>query len=416
MFSATPPAPRSGFLAVLLNRPFMMLFCGQVVSQIADKVFFVLLISLPYNYQSSPAWTSSLPSALTITFTLSAILLGSAVGIVVDRFPKKHMMIAADAICGVLILLIPLLPKQLFILWAITFLTSSMKQFLYPAEQAAIPLLVQRENLMSANALFMAAMMVSLIVGFVIGQPLLSWVTNWAGESSQGFFVAGLYLLAALIRLFVHIQETRNNMSLLSIHPWRDFQEGLGYLWNNRKVRNAIVQKTILYPAFTCVTVRAFDLGQRVGLKPTQFGFLLAAAGVGFVFGAAILGQWANRFHHKPLSASGFLSIAFVLATISFTRNLWLGLSLFVVLGLGTSLIDLPVQTVIQGFTQESMRGRVFGFQNSVVYITSSVALVVAGVLTDAVGLGAVLFGMSILIGIAGVWAWQNKSSVSQNI
>jgi len=253
MFSATPPAPRSGFLTVLLNRPFMVLFCGQLVSQIADKVFFVLLISLPYSYQSSPAWASSMPSALTKAFTLSAILLGSVAGIAVDRFPKKYVMIAADVICGVLMLLIPVLPKQLFMLWAIEFLISSMKQFLYPAEQAAIPLLVQRSNLMSANALLMAAMMVSLIVSFAIGQPLLSWVTNWAGESSQGFFIAGLYLAAALIRLFVRIQETRSSRHLLSIHPWRDFQEGLGYLWNNRLVRNAIVQKTILYSAFAAI-------------------------------------------------------------------------------------------------------------------------------------------------------------------
>lgn len=416
MFSATPPAPRSGFLALLLNRSFIVLFCGQVVAQIADKVFFFLLISLAYSYQPSPAWDSSMPWSLTIAFTLSTILLGFVAGIVVDGFPKKYMMIAADSICGVLILLIPLLPKQLFILWAIAFFISSMKQFLYPAEQAAIPLLVQRENLMSANALFMAAMMVVLIVGFAIGQPLLNLVTNWAGESSQGFFVAGLYLLAALIRLFIHLQETRSNRSLLSIHPWRDFQEGLGYLWNNRKVTNAIVQKTILYPAFISITVRAFDLAERVGLKSTQFGFLLAAAGVGFVFGAAILGQWANRFHYKPLSAIGFLSIAFVLAVITFTTNLWLGLVLFVVLGLGVSLIDLPAQTVIQAFTQESMRGRAFGFQNSLVYVASSVTLVVTGVLTDALGLEAMFFCMSIVIGIVGVWAWQNRSSVSQGL
>jgi hypothetical protein len=48
----------------------------------------------------------------------------------------------------------------------ITFLISSVTQFFAPAEQAAIPLLVRRENLMSANALFTTTMMGSLIVGF----------------------------------------------------------------------------------------------------------------------------------------------------------------------------------------------------------------------------------------------------------
>ncbi len=408
MFSATPPEPMSGFLALLKNRPFIVLLCGQVVSQIADKVFFFLLISLNYSYQSPQAFANSMPSALRGTFTISAILLGSLAGIVVDRFLKKHTMIAADAIRAVLIFSIPVLPKQFFMLLAIAFLISSMTQFLYPAEQAAIPLMVQRENLMSANALFIATMMVSSIVGFVIGEPLLSAAKNWAGESSPSFFVGGLYLIAAFIRLFIHIQETKNRQSLLSINPLSDFQESLGYVWSNRVVRNAIIQKMILYSVLVAISVWALYLAEMVGLKSTQFGFLFVAAGVGFVFGTAILGQWGNHFEHKPLSAGGFLLSALVLAIITFTRNLWLGLSLFAVLGLGASLIDLPMQTVIQAFTQESMRGRAFGFQNSVVNIAASVALVVAKPLTDAVGLGAVLFGMSILIGIAGIWAWRN--------
>ena len=324
----------SGFLTLLKNRPFMVLWFGQLVSQIADKLFFVLLISLACSYQSPP-FANSMPSALRVAFTLSAILLGSAAGIVVDRFPKKQMMIAAEAIPAVLMLSIPLLPKQFFILLAIAFLISSMRQFLYPAEQAAIPLLVQRENLMSANALSFATIMVSSIVGFAIGEPLLSLVKNSAGESSQDFFVGGLYLVAAVIRL---------------------------------------------------------------------------------VFGAGLLGQWADRFHRQPLPAIGFLSIAFVLAIYTFIRHLWLGLGLSAVLGLGASLIALPMQTVLQSSTQESMRGRVFGFQNNVVNIALSVAMAVAGPLTNAVGLEAVLVGMSILIGLVSIWAWQNTRRVSQNV
>ncbi len=406
----------SGFLTLLKNRPFMVLWFGQLVSQIADKVFFVLLISLAYSYQSPQMFANSMPSTLRVAFTLSAILLGSAAGIVVDRFPKKQMMIAADAIPAVLMLSIPLLPKQFFILLAIAFLISSMRQFLYPAEQAAIPLLVQRENLMSANALSFATIMVSSIVGFAIGEPLLSLVKNSAGESSQDFFVGGLYLVAAVIRLPIHIQETRNSTSLLSIHLWRDFQEGLGYLWNNRLVRNAIVQQTMLSFAFVPLTVLTLELAERLGLKSTQFGFLLAAAGAGFVFGAGLLGQWADRFHHQPLPAIGFLTIAFVLAIYTFTRHLWLGLGLTAVLGLGASLIALPMQTVLQSSTQESMRGRVFGFQNTVVNIALSVAMAVARPLTDAVGLEAVFVGMSILIGLVSIWAWQNTRRVSQNV
>jgi predicted MFS family arabinose efflux permease len=299
---------------------------------------------------------------------------------------------------------------------AITFLISSVTQFFAPAEQAAIPLLVRRENLMSANALFTTTMMGSLIVGFAIGEPLLTLVKTWAGEKSQDFFVALLYLVAAISGLFITIKEKKINTSDLAIHPWSDFKEGMRYLWKNRLVRNAMLQLTVLYSVFAALTVLAFSLAERVGLKSTQFGFLLAAAGIGLVFGAGALGHWGDRFHHKPLPLVGFLNMAFVLAVFTFIQDKWLGLGLSGVLGFGASLIGVPMQTVIHASTEESMRGKVFGFQNNVVNIALSVPLAVAGPLTDAVGLSVVLVGMSILVTVAGIWAWHNTRKVLQDV
>lgn len=416
MFPAEPPPRTSGFRALLKNRPFMVLWFGQVLSQIADKVFFVLLISLLESYQPPLMFANSMRSALMVAFTLPAILFGSAAGIVVDRLPKKHMMIAADLIRAALMISIPLLPKQFIILLVITFLISSVTQFFAPAEQSVIPLLVKRENLMSANALFTTTMMGSLIVGFAIGEPLLTLVKTWAGESSQDFFVAWLYVVAGISGFFIKIKEPKISKNTLAVHPWKDLKEGLRYLWKNRLVRNAMVQLTILYSVFAALTVLAFDLAERIGLKSTQFGFLLAAAGVGLVFGAGILGHWGDRFHHKPLPLIGFLSMAFVLAIFTFTKHKWLGLGLSGLLGLGASLIGVPMQTAIHTSTQESMRGKVFGFQNNVVNIALSVPLAIAGPLTDAIGLRVVLIAMSLLVGVAGVWAWQNTRSVLQDV
>lgn len=416
MFPAEPPARTSGFQALLKNRSFMVLWFGQVVSQVADKVFFVLLISLLENYQPPPGFENSMRSALMIAFTLPAILFGSAAGIFVDRLPKKQVMIAADIMRAVLMLLIPLLPKQFLILLVITFLISSVTQFFAPAEQAAIPLLVRRENLMSANALFTTTMMGSLIIGFAIGEPVLSLVKTWAGEDSQEFFVAGVYLVAALSGFFVTIKEKKLNTHDLAIHPWNDFKEGLRYLWKNRLVRNAMMQLTVLYSVFAALTVLAFSLAERIGLKPTQFGFLLAAAGIGVVLGAGILGNWGDRFHHRPLPLIGFVSMAFVLVVFTFTKHIGLGLALSGLLGLAASLIGVPMQTVIHSSTEETMRGKVFGFQNNVVNIALSVPLAVAGPLTDRLGLGVVLVGMSFVVSVAGIWAWRNTRNVLQDV
>src|SRR5919199_6591971 len=91
MFPAEPPARTSGFHALLKNQSFMVLWFGQLVSQVADKVFFVLLISLLENYQSPPGFENSMRSALMIAFTLPAILFGSAAGDFFFCLPHKKM-------------------------------------------------------------------------------------------------------------------------------------------------------------------------------------------------------------------------------------------------------------------------------------------------------------------------------------
>ena len=416
MLPVQPPPRTSGFYALLKNRPFMVLWFGQVLSQIADKVFFVLLFSLIKEYQAPGMFENSMRSTLMVAFTLPAMLFGSAAGIFVDRFPKKQLMIAADLSRAVLMILIPLLPKHFFILLTITFLISSATQFFAPAEQSAIPLLVPRENLMSANALFTTTMMGSLIVGLAIGEPLLSFVKTTGGDSFQDFFVAVLYIIAGVIVCFIKIKEPKLTPAQLAVHPWQDLQEGLSYLWKNRVVRNAMFQLTTLYSVLAALTVLAFNLAERIGLKSTQFGFILAAAGVGLVFGAGILGHWGERFHHKPLPLIGFLSMASVLTIFTFTHDKFWGLSLSAIFGLGASLIGVPMQTAIHASTEESMRGKVFGFQNNVVNIALSLPLAVAGPLTDYFGLQAVLISMSIVVATAGIWTWHNTRSVLQDV
>ncbi|HEY9649630.1 MAG TPA: MFS transporter, partial [Coleofasciculaceae cyanobacterium] len=100
----------------------------------------------------------------------------------------------------------------------------------------------------------------------------------------------------------------------------------------------------------------------------------------------------------------------------TFTQDKWLGLALSALLGLGASMIGVPMQTVIHASTEESMRGKVFGFQNNVVNIVLSVPLAVVGPLTDSFGLRTVLIVMSLLVAGVGVWMWNNTRRVLQDV
>ena len=427
MHPASPPPDRSGLDALLRNRPFLALWTGQLLAQVADKIFYVLLIILLKTGGYTPGQNTehSMLSAVMIAYTLPAIVFGSAAGIVVDRFSKKQMLIACNVIRALLIVALPFLPKAFVVLLTMTFLVSTVTQFFAPAEAAAIPLAVGREGLMSANALFASSTMGGIIVGMTIGEPLFSWVKHSFGAASQEFLLGGLYLISAGLIYTMRIKEAHAGSSGKNVHPWQDLKEGLRYLKHNHLVSNAMVQLTILYSVFAALQVLAIALSGKIGLKETQFGFLLAAAGVGMVFGAAFLGHWGASFHQKPLPLIGFLMMGFVLAMFAFVRQLWVGFGLSAVFGFGASLINGPMQALIQEKTPESMRGKVFGLENNAINIALSLPLALTGPLTDAVskavgsddlGLRIVLLSLGFLVSVMGMAAWRHTRKVLQDV
>jgi MFS family permease len=417
MLPAKTPTEASGFKALLKNRPFLFLWTGQVLSQVADKVLLVMTIALLTSYNIPVRYAASSSSYLMLASTIPAILFGAAAGIFVDRYPKKKIMVLADVVRGSLILLLPILPKEFVVLLLITFAISTITQAFAPAEQSAIPLVVKPENLLTANALFTTTQVASIIVGFAIGEPILTAATNISKNASQEILVASLYFAAAGLGQLVKIQETIDkSRHARRINPWTELKVGFEYLRSNKIVLNAMLQLAVLFSTIAALPILAIKLTAEVGLEPKQFGFLVAAAGIGLVFGAGVLGHWGNRIQQKSLPLIGFVGMSVVLAIFTFVNDLWLGLLCGGILGFGASLIAVPMQTLIQEKTPESMRGKVFGFQNNAVNIALSVPLVITGPLTDRFGLQPVLWGMSLIVTIAGILAWNSTRHVLDDV
>lgn len=416
MLPAKTPTEASGFQALLKNRPFLFLWGGQVFSQIADKVLLVMAIALLPDYHVPARFAASSSSYLMVASTIPAILLGAAAGIFVDSYPKKKIMVIADVLRASLILLLPILPKEFPILLAIIFAHSVVTQAFAPAEQSAIPLVVPTENLLTANALFATTNVGSVILGFGIGETILTAVTKISQNGSQEILVASFYLFAALLGQLVRVRETVNNTKhAWKINPWHELKDGFKYLQSNNLLLSAMLQIAVLSSTIAALPILAIALTAQVGLIAKQFGLLVAPAGIGLVFGAGILGHFGSRLQQKSLPLVGFIIMSLVLAIFTFVSNLSVGLFCAGILGFGAALIQVPMQTLIQERTPESMRGKVFGFQNNAVNIAVAIPLVVTGPLTEQFGLQPVLWGMSAIVMVAGIWTWRSTRHVLED-
>lgn len=424
-----------GFLPVLKNYRFLTLWSGQIFSQLADKVYLVLMISLiASHFQRADQTISGWVSAIMIAFTIPAVLFGSLAGVYVDRWSKKGVLVGTNLVRGLLVWSVPALlyltedlspwfnlPVGFWGLLIVTFLVSTLTQFFAPAEQTAIPLLVQRKNLLPANSLYTTTMMASVIIGFAVGEPLLQLTetfAHWLGLTwdfskeivvGAGYAIAGLLLIPLNPKETIHTNDERP-------HVFQDIWDGVQYLRQNHRVRNAMVQLIILFCVFAALAVLAVRLAETLpNLESDQFGFILAAAGVGMAVGAAFLGNWGQALSRAQLGLWGSFGMASALAGLAFfTGDVTAAFIVTTLLGFFASLVGIPMQTTIQEETPENKRGKVFGLQNNAVNIALSLPLALASVAETIFGLETVLLSLAGIAIAGGLLTWyisQEKTS-----
>jgi MFS family permease len=427
-------APKRGLLAVLKNRNFLTLWSGQVFSQLADKVYLVLMIAIiESQFQSANQSISGWVSAITIASTIPAVLFGSIAGVYVDRWHKKEVLVITNLLRGVLVLLVPLLlwltkgqvfvnlPLGFEILLVITFAAFTLTQFFAPAETATISRIVDKEDLLAANSLYTTTMMGSLIVGFALGEPILALADNLGASVGLGvnigkeLLVGSSYVLAGLLLVTMRTGETKQIPVGEEPHILADLKDGIRYFNTHKKIKGALIQLVIFFSVFASMTVVCVRIAELLPeIKASQFGILLAAAGVGMGLGAVLLGAIGQKFSPTQLSLYGSIGVAATLVGISFYQSLWLSLVCLVLMGFFGASVVIPMQTIIQSETPEEMRGKIFGLQNNAVNIATSLPLALTGIAETAVGVPTVLLGLAAIAAIGGIFTQQYNSAESE--
>jgi MFS family permease len=422
----------AGYLAVLRNRQFLALWIAQILSQLVDKIVLILLIAIAVSsdYKDYPVPVNTRESLIMIAMTLPAVFLGSIAGIFVDWHPKREVMILCNFLRGACIFVIPFLPHSLMVLLLITFIISTLTNFFAPAEQSAIPLIVPKSDLLPANALFTITMVGSLIVGFAIGSPLLTWTMNIfpsAREYSRELLLGSIYILSGLV-LFILPKDEIIDPKKEGVGIWSDLKDGFQYVKHHHLIGGAMIQLTLLYAVLGTMQKLSLNLAEVVTNNRDDFGFFIASVGVGLAIGAFILGQFGDRLADRPLPFVGFIGMAIGLLMFAFVSNLWLGLAVGGFIGIHGAMIAIPMQTAIQEHTPENMRGKVFGLLNNGENIAASLPLALIAIALDIststfggrekgfLGFQIVLIAFSLIVLTLGTWAWNRTKKALQKV
>jgi MFS family permease len=416
---AVPPHPEQagGFIAVLRRRDFRYLWMAQLLSQLADKFLMFTLLVFMYTLTKR----ASLQSVLMIAYTLPSVLLSAPSGVYADRHDKRVLMLGTNLVRGALILLIPLtqlfplLRGQAWPLVVITLLFSSAGQIFAPAEAASIPSLVTRKQITEATSLFMTTVILTL----VLGVPAATIAIGLFGNQAPFYIATGLFGLAALSVWKVSVSlRAEKRTSGASQNILRELRDGVAILRGSAPLRLGLYQLALaivvvftifaLGPVYLVEVLKRSDTETYIVLVPAMFG-LLATGG--------LLGQrptWsrATTLVTAIATAGGSLLIMGVVPDLLRTHGaagliVPLAVVVGVIFGCALGALLIPAFTVLQERTDSKSRGRIFGGIFTVINAAVAIPLLLAGVLSDLIGVARVVAALGvILIFVAGAVRW----------
>jgi len=370
--------------------PFFTIWTGQAFSLIGSKIVQFALVW----------WLTELTGSATVlaTATMVAIVpevvLGPLAGAYVDRWDRRVVMMAADALVALASLWLAYLfwidAIQVWHVYAMMFIRAAGSSFHWPAMQASTSLMVPKQHLTRVAGMNQTMNGALNIAGPPLGALLMAVMPLYGVMLVD----VGTALLAIAPLFLIQIPQPRRADILPESEEkpsvWTDVRAGLRYIgaWPGliALIASAMILKIALTPAFSLLPLL---VSAHFGGDAAQLSMLEAVAGVGIILGGLALSLWGGfrRRIYTTLMGGAILGLGFIVLGLTPGNLFWVALSSIFVVGLMIPLIDGPIMAILQGTVEPAMQGRVFTIMGSLLLLTSPFSLAIAGPVSDWLGL-----------------------------
>jgi MFS family permease len=396
---------------LLKNRGVLFLSLSNFLAQLDSRLTHMVIITLVGAM--FPGRLSAF-SGFAVAYSLPVIILAPFVGVLVDHWNRKSIMVRSHLIQTVLICLTPScirLTHSYIPIWVMVVLFFSLEVFYNTARNSSIPDLVAPADLIPANAIITAVARVATFLGMVAGAFLIK-TTGW----NWGFYLDGLVVLAAgLLVLGMGSQATfepaiKIDFSLghrlkKSLQVFGDDLKELGRLIIRDRLVIFVMISVCVLPFVSAIayTVLVYLIQQQFRLGTVGVGLFGGVIGLGMLAGALLMGFLGRKISRGwiIIGSIALLAALFLVGPL-FVSPLFLYL-VALVSGLVYSLVGVAQDTLLQEDVAKEIRGRVFGTKEFFINLTFTLSAVFVGILGSRVApytvvtwVGIILVGVTV--------------------
>ena len=360
---------------------FRLLALATVGSAIGTWLAFVALTIDVFDRTDSAVWVS----ALLIADFLPAIVIGLAAGSLVDRLPRRRLMIASDLVRVAVFAALPFANDAAMIV-ALAAVAGFATGFFRPALYAGLPNLLPDDDLPHANSLLQTIENLAWAVGPIAGGVLVA-----ATGPDAAYWINSVTFLVSAALLSGIPDRLLQAAPAIGRGYWRDLMDGLRLVRSSRALLTVLTAWNVIMLASAGVNVaevvlakEAFDAGD------FGYGLLVGATGVGLALGSLLAGSLLEHRAIATVYGTSMALVAVGMVGAGASPDVWVAAVCVVVLGTGNGAAVVCNALLVQRGAPDELRGRAFTLLMSSNYAVLGLGMIAAGPLTDALGPRAV--------------------------
>ncbi len=373
------PSPQTR-MSPRLNSDFWKYWSGQTISNLGSSITLFALPLLVYKLTGSAINLGISTAANFLPYLLFGLLLGAWT----DRVDRKRMMILTDLARALVIASIPLMAQfgTLTVWWiyAVGFVHSTLTICFEAGQFAAIPNLVNADDLVTANGRIQASYSGASVLGPLLAGALVALIPI----SGLMMFDALSFLLSALtlglIKNSFNLHKDQNAERKSIGH---DVIEGLRYVLKHPVLRNiSLMMAMVNFVGASTYAQLVLFAKEQFQANDSQIGLLFSAGSIGIVALSLLAGPLRKRFPFSRVALSALMAEGLLIMALAFTHWYWIAVILWAIMSGTGILFNINTTSLRQAIVPNHMLGRVIS---------------IAGVLAwSAIPLGSLLGGFVI--------------------
>lgn len=367
------------------KRNFYTIWAGQAISQFSSSILQFVIVW----YLTDKTGSALILSAAMMAGFLPQGVLGPFIGVFIDRYNRKIIMIVSDlliASAGFLLIIAEQtsgVSTKLILL--VLLIRSVGAAFHTPCLQAATPQIVPADQLTRCSGYSQALESVSQLAG-----PALAAVLYQSWSLSSIIFLDVIGAVLAVITLIIsEIPKLDHNERSEKIHIMKEAKEGLQILYTRKGMLGLVLIST-LYTLALMPTSALFPLMSMSYFNGTSTNASVVEIvfSVGLLLGSLILGKWGGTKNRIYTITGSFLLMSFSLFVCGFLLP-----GDFFIFGICSFLMGISgpfywgmYTPLLQSNFEAKYLGRVMSLSGSIRLISGPVGLSVSGIFAEAYG------------------------------